>query len=106
MKIKLYRKIFLVVFIFIIWIILAGVDVYNIIVGLLCSILIVLLFGDINIQESWTFRNPIRYVWLLYYGIVFIYEVIKANLDVAYRILIPEMPIKPGIVRAKTKLKS
>jgi multicomponent Na+:H+ antiporter subunit E len=30
----------------------------------------------------------------------------KANFDVAYRVLHPKMPIAPGIVKVKTKLKS
>lgn len=106
MKTKIYRKIFLVILIFVIWLILAGIDVYSITVGLFCSILIALLFGDINIQNEWTFSKPLRYLWFFYYAIIFIYEVIKANLDVAYRIILPHMPIKPGIVKIKTNLKS
>ncbi|MCS7151434.1 MAG: Na+/H+ antiporter subunit E [Endomicrobia bacterium] len=102
----IYRKIFLTLLIFVIWIILSGVELYNILVGIFCSILIVLLFGDINIQNQWTVNKPQRYLWFIYYFIVFLYEVIKANLDVAYRIILPNMPIKPGIVRVKTKLKS
>ena len=31
---------------------------------------------------------------------------IKANFDVAYRVLHPEMPINPGIVKVKTTLKT
>jgi multicomponent Na+:H+ antiporter subunit E len=31
---------------------------------------------------------------------------IKANLDVAYRVIHPKLPIKPGIVKVKTKLRS
>jgi multicomponent Na+:H+ antiporter subunit E len=40
------------------------------------------------------------------YIIVLFWEVIKANLDVAYRVVHPKMPIKPGIVVIKTQLKS
>jgi len=40
------------------------------------------------------------------YLIVLFWEIIKANFDVAYRILHPKMPIKPGIVVIKTTLKS
>ena len=32
-------------------------------------------------------------------------EIVKANLDVAYRVIHPRMPIKPGIVVIKTNLK-
>ena len=39
------------------------------------------------------------------YIFVLFKEIIKANLDVAYRVINPEMPIKPGIVVIKTNLK-
>ena len=42
----------------------------------------------------------------LVYIIVLFWEIIKANFDVAYRVLHPKMPIKPGIVVIKTRLKS
>lgn len=37
---------------------------------------------------------------------VFLRELIKSNLDVAFRVINPSLPIKPGIVEVKTKLKS
>jgi len=42
----------------------------------------------------------------LIYIIVLFWEIIKANFDVAYRIIHPKMPIEPGIVVIKTRLKS
>ena len=36
---------------------------------------------------------------------IFIWECIKANFDVAYRVLHPAMPIKPGIVKVKLNIK-
>jgi len=45
-------------------------------------------------------------LFLLIYIIVLFWEIIKANFDVAYRVLHPKMPIKPGIVVIKTSLKS
>jgi len=47
-----------------------------------------------------------RISFFLVYIIVLFWEIIKANFDVAYRILHPKMPIKPGIVVIKTTLKS
>lgn len=52
------------------------------------------------------FLNPARLFWLIVYVFVFIYSVIRANLDVAYRILHPAMPIHPGIVRVRTNLRT
>jgi multicomponent Na+:H+ antiporter subunit E len=37
---------------------------------------------------------------------VFLYYLVKANFDVMYRALHPQMPIKPGIVKIKTNLKT
>jgi multicomponent Na+:H+ antiporter subunit E len=42
----------------------------------------------------------------LVYIIVLLWEIIKANFDVAYRVIHPKMPIKPGIVVIETQLKS
>ena len=39
------------------------------------------------------------------YLVVLLVEIIKANFDVAYRIIHPKLPIKPGIVVIKTELK-
>jgi len=40
------------------------------------------------------------------YGFVLFWEIIKANFDVAYRVIHPKMPIRPGIVVIRTGLKS
>jgi len=47
-----------------------------------------------------------RILYLLVYMIVLFWEVVRANFDVAYRVLHPRMPIRPGIVVIKTSLKS
>lgn len=41
----------------------------------------------------------------LYIG-VFILALIKSNIDVIFRVLHPKLPIRPGIVRIETRLKS
>lgn len=46
-----------------------------------------------------------RFVYCIGYLLVFLWEIIKANLDVAYRVIHPKLPIKPGIVMIKTTLK-
>ncbi len=37
---------------------------------------------------------------------MFLWECLKANIDVAYRVGHPDIPIHPGIVKVKTGLKS
>ncbi|KYK28000.1 MAG: hypothetical protein AYK19_05975 [Theionarchaea archaeon DG-70-1] len=50
--------------------------------------------------------HPRRVIYFLIYVPAFIWEMIKSNFDVAYRVLHPKMPINPGIVRVPTTLKS
>jgi len=47
-----------------------------------------------------------RLVFFLIYVAVLAWEIVKANFDVAYRVVHPKMPIKPGVVVIKTRLKS
>jgi multicomponent Na+:H+ antiporter subunit E len=107
MKKNLRGKIFLFLLTFVVWILLTyAFDISHILVGLVCSVIVVLLVADICLQGEWKFAKPIKYLWFMYYIPIFAWEVIKSNLDVAYRILMPHMPIKPGIVKIKTRLKS
>jgi multicomponent Na+:H+ antiporter subunit E len=54
--------------------------------------------------------NPFRFAgrcgWFFLYAVVFIWECFKANIDVAYRVLHPELPIRPGTIKVKVGLKS
>ena len=78
----------------------------NIIVGAVASFITSLIFSRFFIKNVYKLIQPHRYFWFLVYLIVFIWECIKANIDVAYRVLHPAMPIRPGIVKVKTTLKS
>jgi len=49
---------------------------------------------------------PRKLIYALVFLLVFIKAVILSNLDVAFRVLKPSLPINPGIVKVKTKLKS
>ncbi len=81
-------------------------DIQHLAIGLACSMLVSLLVGDIFTQNPQKFKDIQRYFWFLYYIPIFVWEMIKANIDVAYRVIHPGLPIKPGIVKVKTNLKS
>jgi multicomponent Na+:H+ antiporter subunit E len=78
----------------------------NLIAGSVAALITTLIFGRYFIRNVYKFLQPHRYFWLAVYLFIFIWECLKANIDVAYRVLHPAMPIKPGIVRVKTELKS
>jgi len=43
---------------------------------------------------------------MIVYILVFIRELLKANFDVARRVITPSLPINPGIIKFKSNLKS
>lgn len=50
--------------------------------------------------------TPKAFIYTLVYLLVFAWELLKSNLDVARRVLSPGLPINSGIVEVKTKLTS
>ena len=82
-------------------------DGQHLIVGAVVAALVALVTGDFFIQRPYRLKHPLRYWHFIFsYLPVFLWEVIKANIDVAYRVLHPKLPINPGIVKVKTSLKS
>ena len=78
----------------------------NLIVGSVASAACSAIFGRYYFHNVYKFLQPHRWFWFLVYLVVFIWECIKANFDVAYRVLHPALPIRPGIVKVRTILKS
>ncbi len=100
-----YVTVFILSLIF--WLLLTfKLTVPNIIVGSVAALICSLVFGRYYFRNVYKFLQPQRYFWFLVYLVFFIWECIKANFDVAYRVLHPAMPIKPGIVKVKTTLKT
>jgi len=82
-------------------------DSQHLIVGVFVAALVAFLTGDLFITRPYVLKHPWRYWYFIaYYLPVFLWELIKANVDVAYRVLHPDLPINPGIVKVKTSLKS
>ncbi|RKY00414.1 MAG: Na+/H+ antiporter subunit D [Spirochaetes bacterium] len=101
------RAIVLFIFLFLIWLVLTfNVENQNILVGAVIAVLATALMSKYSLKPSKKILNPVRYLWAIIYGFIFLWECIKANLDVAYRVLHPGLPVKPGIVKAKSTLKS
>ena len=95
-----YLTLFILSLVF--WLLLTfSINLSNIIVGSIASLITTLIFGKYFTQNVYKFIQPRRYFWLVVYLFVFFWECIKANIDVAYRVLHPAMPIKPGIVKVK-----
>jgi multicomponent Na+:H+ antiporter subunit E len=78
----------------------------EIIIGIILSTLL-----SVFTYKSFSQKNPdnnivVRIINLIKYIPVFIIEMVKANLDVARRVINPSLPINPGIIKISTDLKS
>jgi len=88
------------------WLLLTyTVELEFVLVGVLLTLLVVVLTAGKYPHREWLL-NPVRWIWLLLYIPYFLYYCVKANLDVAYRVVHPDVPIRPGIVKVKTELKT
>lgn len=101
------RRIILFIIAFILWLLLTWtLNWQHLLVGVVVAILVALLFGNMFLEKPGKFFQIKRHFWFLVYIPIFLWECVKANFDVAYRVLHPRMPIKPGIVKIKTGLKT
>ncbi len=100
-------RIILFILAFLVWAFLTWpLDPGHFITGIVVSIFAAYITGDMFVKRPYIFKHLTRYLWFLYFIPVFIWECIKANIDVAYRVIHPGLPINPGIVKVKTTLKS
>lgn len=82
-------------------------DWQHLLVGIFVAFFVSFLTGDLFIKRPHLLKHPLRYWYFVaYYIPVFLWECLKANIDVAYRVLHPGLPIKPGIVKVRTRLKT
>lgn len=88
------------------WMILTSfTDVKELIVGFFVSLVISIVMKKYY-RIKFDVKFPIRVIKFVFvYLPVFIWEMIKANFDVAFRVLSPSLPINPGFVKIKTNLK-
>ena len=81
-------------------------DSADVVAGLLFALLISLLVSGIYPENLAAALNPRRWFWFALYVPYFLFYCLKANFDVAYRVIHPDRPIRPGFVRVRTALES
>jgi len=76
-------------------------------IGVLASMAVIYVVGDLCLEHPEVWKQPKRYFYYfsLYLPAV-VWEMTKANIDAAVRILHPGLPLRPGIVKVKTTLKN
>ena len=105
MKLESKSRIVVFVISLIVWILVTlSFNISSLIVGIVAAFLTALFAGEMLIITERKFRFN-RVLYTIIYLFKFIWEMIKANFHVAYIVIHPMLPIKPGIVKVKTKLK-
>lgn len=92
---------------FLVWILLSfSLDWQHLFMGIFVSLFAAMAVGDMFAEYAHKWFSPRRYFWFGVWIFLFAWECLKANIDVALRVLKPQLPIKPGIVKVRTTLKS
>ena len=90
-----------------VWLLLSwSADAQHLLVGIVVAAFVAFMTGDLFVQRPHLVTQVKRYLWFFYYLPIFLWECFKANIDVALRVIRPDMPINPGIVKVKTSLRS
>ncbi len=101
------KKVALFLTLFTIWLIFTfNLQLASIVAGIIASFTATVIFSGHSLSFSGKLLQPARYFWAVLYLIIFIWECIKANFDVAYRVLHPALPIHPGIVKVRLGIQS
>lgn len=74
--------------------------------GVVIALLVALFTNEFYLRLGFPPITPKRFLYSILYCIVLFIEIMKANFDVALRVIRPSLPINPGIVIIQTELKS
>jgi len=74
--------------------------------GVFFALIVATALGDIFPGRLHRLLNPRRWLFMLIYLPYFLFYCLRANLDVAVRVIHPDVPIRPGIVKVRTTLRS
>ncbi len=104
---KFNRYVFTVIVLYVSWILItATTRTDELIVGIIVSLLVAIGTYDYLSIQGLRHLSLKRLWFLVIYIPYYLWQVILANFDMAYRVLAPSMPIKPGFVIVHTDLKT
>lgn len=104
---KLKKYIFTLTIYFIFWLAYTtSLTSENLLIGIIFSAFLSLFTYQSFSQKKSDNNIFKRLISFITFIPIFIYEMVKANIDVAYRVININLPINPGIVKIPTNLKS
>jgi len=105
MKIQQRSRLFVFIFSFLVWCALTSIkDIQEVVSGVFVAALVSIVAGKFLITSEKSEHIFKRIFSSIHYLFRFLWEMAKANLHVAFIVLHPSLPIKPGIVKIKTTL--
>lgn len=105
MTIKTRSRLIVFVLSFLVWVALTSIrDLQEVIAGAILAFLVSLFAGHFLVTTEKHQHLTRRIFTGIRYFLKFLWEMVKANIHVAYIVLHPRVPIKPGIVKVKTNL--
>ncbi len=88
-----------------VWVLIAGFELTEIILGGIAALILSFIISK-HVNYSFGLSIVLRLLKFVFVYIpVFIYKLIIANFDMAYRVLSPRLPINPKVVKVPTDLK-
>ncbi len=88
-----------------VWVLIAGFELYEVLLGGAAALILSFIVSR-YVNYSFGFSAAAGlFKFIFIYIPVFIYKLVLANFDMAYRVLSPKLPINPRIVKVPTSLK-
>jgi len=104
---RLKRRLLDLIIIFVLWLLLTwSLDVQGLVAGLILAALFAIILSGLLPEKAERLFSPVRWFWAVMHLILLSFWIVLANFDVLYRVVHPNLPIRPGIVKIKTTLKS
>lgn len=101
------RKLIDLIIIFVLWLLLTwSLDVQGLVAGAILAVVFTLILSGLLPAGIERLVSPVRWFWAIMHLISLAFWIVLANFDVLYRVVHPNLPIRPGIVKIKTSLKS
>lgn len=86
-----------------IWVVIVGrlsVDVFA--VGFAAALVLVFLLRPVSFTVRWQ-RFPMQLIAMVVYVVMLFWDILRSGLDVAWRVLSPDMRLKPGVIAVSTQ---
>jgi multicomponent Na+:H+ antiporter subunit E len=103
----LKRRLLDLIIYFIVWLLLTwSLDWEGLVAGAVLAVLCSLILSGLLPKRVERLFSPVRWFWAIAHLLSLGLWIVVANFDVLYRVVHPNLPIRPGIVKVRTTLKT